>query len=177
MFNDSIQEAQRLLKASEDKAHDLQHAKRVASNVRIIATETNYKDVGLLETCAWWHDVGRLVDDANHEQLSADLVKKDLLERGATKDQAVAAYEAVRLHKWSMQPQTVEGYIIRDADKLDFISVDRWQACLDANQPEHLRDMNELLPKLRSMLYFKESRSLYDQSVTDFRKAKLTDRL
>ena len=56
------------------------------------------------------------------------------------------------------------GLIIRDADKLDFVGVNRWKNCLDNNQS--MEKIIELLPDLREkILYFEESRQIYDKEI------------
>ena len=63
-----------------------------------------------------------------------------------------------------MIPETNEGLIIRDADKLDFVGVSRWKNCLDNNQS--MEKIIELLPNLREkILYFEESRQIYDKEI------------
>lgn len=177
MYSNLTLSAKTLLLEASDKAHDVLHAQRVAENARIIADELEYGNADLLELCGWWHDVGRLIDNANHEKISADMLKKELLSEGFDETTASTAYQSVVFHKWNMKPETIEGQIIRDADKLDFISIERWNACLSAGQYEHLNDISELLPALRGMLHFPESKMLYDNRISSFLKSGAIERL
>jgi len=68
-----------------------------------------------------------------------------------------------------MQPDTLEGEIIRDADKLDFLSPKRWRCCLGARDPSHLGVIVDVLPKLRDeVLHLSSSRKIYDEIYPEF---------
>jgi uncharacterized protein len=168
MFDESIKTAKTLISHTDDKAHDINHVKRVAKDAQVIGKLEGYPNIKLLELCGWWHDVAR-EQGAGHEEASAILASDDLLSREAAKDIAATVYEAIRLHKTSMEPNTLEGNIVRDADKLDFISVDRWKACLKANQLKHLYEIKALLPELRDkILKLDTTRHIYDQRIKVF---------
>lgn len=171
MIDDSIQTAQSLLSETEDKAHDINHAERVAKNARCIGQQLDYPNIALLELCGWWHDVGRTVKDEGHEKISADMLREDLSQRGSNNTDVNIAYKAIVFHKWNMSPTTLEGNIIRDADKLDFISTERWRACMEAGQLQHLQDMKALVDQLPKLLVLKESRNMYSERVKAFNEA------
>ena len=62
-------------------------------------------------------------------------------------------YQAVVYHKWNMEPKTLEGKIVKDADKIGFIGLNRWKSCIESNTS--LDNIMELLPRLRDeFLYF-----------------------
>ncbi len=173
MFEESIEEAKRLLSKTNDIAHDIGHAQRVAENAALIGKELSYKNIEFLRLCAWWHDVGRIVSDEGHEEISANMLKQDLLKRGSGSIISQRAYDAIVFHKWSMKPSTIEGNIIRDADKLDFISIERWQSCLNHKQLKHLEDIKELLEQLPKLLSLKVSRMVYKKRLPIFAKSRL----
>ncbi len=80
-------------------------------------------------------------------------------------------FNAIVFHQWSMQPQTIEGEIIRDSDKLDFISVTRWESCLKNNNLKSLQDLSNLLPRLRNeFLHLEISRYIYDDQIIKFKE-------
>jgi len=177
MYEQSINKACKLLSLFNDKAHDRGHAQRVAENAVAISNLVNYADVELMRLCGYWHDVGRTVQNDGHERISAQMIKNDLLEQGINNSICVIAYNAIVYHKWNMKPHTIEGNIIRDADKLDFISIERWTACLESHQLRHLKEIKALLPRLRSMFYFESSRKLYDQRIKLFLRSKIQERV
>ena len=117
----SIEEA-KARTSSHDLAHDINHARRTAENSVLIGKKLNYRDLQLLHLAGWWHDVSRNRSH-NHEKDGAIEARDDALGRGVNKENSHIIYEAIRYHKWSMTPRTIEGNIIRDADKLDFISI------------------------------------------------------
>jgi len=177
MFKDSILEAKRLLANSKDKAHDIEHAHRVSEDCVRIGKSLGYENLNLLELCGWWHDVGRLINDDNHENISANMLKSDLLTRGYDGKTAQTAYDAIVFHKWSMNPKTLEGDIVRDADKLDFISIERWRACIESSQLKHLKDIKALLNKLPELFALDESKNLFTQRFEIFIESDLSEKL
>lgn len=167
MFEDLIIEAQKLLEFSTDKAHDVYHARRVAQESSYLSKQLGYSNLQFMELCGWWHDVGRLARNEGHEEISAIMLRNRLYKLNLQK-YAVMAYDAIRFHRWDMNPVTIEGKLLRDADKLDFISPERWDACLKVQQFKHLKDIRDLLPSLRDILHFEESKQLYDKRVKKF---------
>lgn len=163
----SIKYAKAWMALSDDPAHDIQHTKSVLETALLISRELGYKNTLLIEVICWWHDVGRLFSPI-HEELSAQIAKYNLLGLGCDEKTVETVYQAIRFHKWKMEPTTVEGNILRDADKLDFISVNRWKQCLEQNQPNHLIPMGKLIPKLRIILKLDPSKSIYDLRIKKF---------
>ena len=131
--------------------------------------EIKYNNKKLIETACWWHDVGRLFSPI-HEDLSGQIARANLLGLGFDSDKADMVYQAIRFHKWKMIPKTLEGHILRDADKLDFISIKRWKKCLKERSLEHIVPIVELLPKLREILKLKASKEIYDKEIFYFLK-------
>ncbi len=73
-------------------------------------------------------------------------------------------YKAIESHKWNMTPKSIEGLIVKDADKLAWLGSRRWESCL--NNEQDLDTIMELLPKLKdSILYFNESKNIYDRDI------------
>ncbi len=147
--------------------HDYSHAERVVKNARYIGKELGFHDVELLEVCGWWHDVGRLYNP-DHEKLSAKLMADDLKSRGVDFKTRREAYKAVYKHRYDMNPKTVAGKIIKDADKLDFISVERWNKRESAGQHNNnLRNL-AMLPNIRRSFYFEATRLIFDRRLNRF---------
>ena len=132
-----------------DVIHDWEHSERVAANARLIADNIGYKDKEFLELCALWHDAARTqgVTDG-HEEEGALMARKDLLQRGADKDLAERVCEAIRFHKSSANPITIEGKIIRDADKLDGFNIERRKKCAEVGWiKEYADDLRNTVAK------------------------------
>jgi HD superfamily phosphodiesterase len=155
------------MKTTKDVGHDFGHAQRVARDVRLIGEKLGYEDVDLLEVCAWWHDVGRLYHP-DHEKLSAKLMIYDLKKRGVDYWTRREAYKAVYKHRWDMEPKTMQGQIIKDADKLDFISVERWNQRVAAHDMKSNHRNLSRLPYVRKHFYFDISRQLFDKRIGKF---------
>ncbi|HEU0266712.1 MAG TPA: HD domain-containing protein [Candidatus Saccharimonadaceae bacterium] len=113
--------------------HNWQHSERVAHYARQITDDIGYKDKDFLDLCAYWHDAARTQGVVNgHEEAGAQMARKELLGHGTNAVTAWRAYEAIRHHKSTSHPTTIEGRIIRDADKLDIFTARRWQNCTKA---------------------------------------------
>jgi putative nucleotidyltransferase with HDIG domain len=170
-FKEAVQEAKRLNSQIDDSAHNFDHTESVVGLALKITEEYPEVDSDLIQVAGWWHDVGRLYDNENHERVSAEMARDYLKEMKAEEEICEKVYSAIVFHKWSMSPETIEGEIIRDADKLDFISIKRWAFCLEDNNMKVLNDICVRLPKLRDeLLHLDVSRKIYDEKITIFNK-------
>jgi len=168
-FERSIREAKELISRINDSAHSFAHAQSVVELALEIADGYPEVDRELIEVAAWWHDAGRLYAE-EHEKLSAEMSEKSLEKLGIEKEICRKVYDAIAFHKWSMHPQTLEGEIIRDADKLDFISVERWKKCLALKNLTVLEEISHLLPQLRDeLLHLEISKGIYDRMIQQFK--------
>ena len=134
-----IRQAKKLLSKTNDVFQGTRHARGVLSAAKEIMKyypEANRRAVII---AAWWHDVGRIHQQENHEKLSADLATKELSNRNYDKTFIETVYNAIELHGLLMHPKTIEGMIIRDADKLNYISIPRWRRVL--NSIEYTNDI------------------------------------
>lgn len=149
----------------KDYEHDINHMNDVVSYtkelINCLNVDCNY-DVLIIS--AYWHDVGRIECKENHERLSAEMLKHVMEENNYDHKMIEACYKAIEHHKWDMTPETTEGLIIKDADKLAWLGLGRWNSCLTHHQK--LDDIIELLPRLKSeILYFNESKIIYDREI------------
>lgn len=80
-------------------------------------------------------------------------------------------YSAVTNHKRKYIPPTIEGVIVRDADKLAYIGKNRWKRCIEEN-PEALDEIIEVyLPILRNkILRLNYSKELFDRDMNAYVK-------
>jgi len=172
VYADSIQKAKNYYDNGQDILHDLSHSDRVAELAKQIAEAVNYNDTDILEVCAFWHDVARTRGVEPHEEAGAVMARDDLLSRRASEEDANKAYEGIRFHKSTAQPTTIEGKIVRDADKLDIFTVSRWQACADAGWKEEysddLRKTVEVMGKYPDAFTYDFSKDLYAKRKPEF---------
>ncbi len=142
IYADSIEEARSYYRDFKDIIHGQSHSESVAAAAKEIARSIGFEDFDILELCAFWHDAARTRGLEPHEEAGAVMARDDLLSRGASEEEANRAYEGIRFHKSSANPETVEGKIIRDADKLDIFNVERWKKCAEAGwTKEYIGDL------------------------------------
>ena len=120
---------------------------------------------------AYWHDVGRSVTDKGHEEESGRILKDMMTQLGYSNEMIEQCYLAVVNHKRSCTPPTIEGKIIRDADKIAYIGRNRWKRCIE-EKPEALDEIIEVyLPILREeILKLEYSKELFDRDMNSYVK-------
>jgi HD superfamily phosphodiesterase len=148
-----------------DYEHDIKHMNDVVFYTYELLDSLNInvnKDACIIS--AYWHDVGRIHCDKEHEKLSANMLKKEMKKEGYDNQLINDCYEAIKNHKWNMKPKTNEGLIVKDADKLAWIGQERWKSSIENGQ--RLDSIIKLLPKLKSdVLYFNKSKEIYDKEI------------
>ena len=148
----------------DDIKHSTGHMEAVVKYVKeILAYETNAdKEVCILG--AYWHDVGRITADEGHAKLSAEMLKKELQKQNYDEEFIAKCIKAIEKHSWKETPETLEGIIIRDADKIDFVGVSRWKNCIENNC--RFKKLTNLLPTMRKdLLKLECSREIYDREI------------
>lgn len=162
-----INKAKNILDGIDDYEHNLNHTLDVVNYTKELINILNIDvDIDVCIISAYWHDVGRIELDQGHEQLSALMLKEEMLKENYDMNLIDKCYKAIINHKWNMQPSIVEGLIIKDADKLAFLGINRWNECL--NHHYKLDNIIKLLPQLKNeILYFEESKVLYDKLMID----------
>ena len=160
-----INKAKTYMKRTKDYEHDINHIYDVVNYTKQLLNSVSLdvnKEVCIIS--AYWHDVGRIQQNEGHEKISAQMLKDEMIENGYNNQFINECYLAIENHKWNMFPKTNEGLIIKDADKLAWIGIERWKSCLKNNQK--LDEIIKLLPKLKKdILYFKESKDIYDRDI------------
>ena len=173
-YSKLLQTAKEYMKNIKDFEHNINHmndvvfyTKELLNNLNIdVNTDVN-TDVCIIS--AYWHDVGRINTDEGHEKLSAEMLKEEMKKLNYDDDLIKECYKAIENHKWNMQPQTIEGLVLKDADKLAWLGFGRWMECL--NNHQKLDSIIDLLPKLRNeILYFDESKKIYDRYIIELVK-------
>jgi len=165
-----INKAKEYMNQITDYEHGINHMQDVVDYTYELLNKVKI-DVNR-EVCiiaAYWHDVGRTKCDFGHEKLSAEMLKTEMKIQGYDEEFINECYIAIENHKWNMMPKSNEGLIVRDADKLAWLGKGRWKMCLKNNQ--QLDSIIDLLPKLRSeILYFEESKTIYDRDIIELLK-------
>jgi len=171
-FDKSIEEAKELVRQISDPAHDTVHVQGVVDVALLLAREFPEVDRKFIEAAAWWHDAGRPKSHDWHAQISAKMASDFLIKIGASKEVAKEIALAIVNHSWNAPtPKTLEGKIIRDADKLDFISIKRWKHMVKHNRDEHIKEFVEVLPQIRDkILSLDASKSMFDQMFPLFKE-------
>ncbi|TFF68391.1 HD domain-containing protein [Candidatus Thorarchaeota archaeon] len=112
-----------LLQSSERGAHTYDHSLRVLKIALEIGQEedANLKVVG---AAALLHDIGRAEEretGISHAILSGEMARPILEEVGFSREEISLVIDAIRTHRFSedLTPNTLEGEILSDADKLD----------------------------------------------------------
>ncbi len=153
-----------------DSEHDSKHIEDVISNIYKLTSKLKIDfDLEVCILSAYWHDVGRTIQGPGHEKISAKMLETELKKSGYSDDFINKCYNAIEFHKWNMNPKTIEGLILKDADKLAWLGIGRWESCLSNKQ--RLDEIMNLLPKLRNeILYFEESKEIYDELIVKITK-------
>jgi uncharacterized protein len=114
---------QRELSRSQLGAHAYDHSMRVYS-LSMQLCEGLQVNTRVLEAAALLHDVGRSRETdsgVSHSILSGEMSREYLRELGYTSEEIQHVVDAIRTHRYSenIQPTSLEGQILSDADKLD----------------------------------------------------------
>ncbi len=121
----TIQEAQAYYRGAES-AHDFDHILRVLAIAERLARQEG-ADLEIVRAAALLHDIARADEDEtrgdDHAQMSADRARAILVARGMAPERAEAVATAIAAHRFrgDLVPQTLEGKVLFDADKLDSI--------------------------------------------------------
>lgn len=157
--------AKKYMGSIKDNEHNINHMIDVVNYTKeLLELISGDIDREVCIISAYWHDVGRTKITNGHEKLSAEMLKEELEKCGYEKNFIMKCYKAIENHKWNMTPETIEGLIVKDADKLAWLGTGRWESCLNSGQD--LDVLIELLPELKdNILYFNESKKIYDRDI------------
>ncbi len=162
--------AKKYMMSIKDSEHDINHMNDVVNYTKELLDKIDGnidKEVTLI--AAYFHDVGRIKKDEGHEELSAIMLEEEMIKNNYDSKFISRCKEAIKNHKWNMTPTTIEGLIVRDADKLAWLGQERWKSCVASGQ--NLDSIISLLPKLRNdILYFEEAKKIYDRDIINLIK-------
>ena len=117
-----------LLLHNQSPAHDFEHIIRVYKNAEMISKQEESVDLDIVLAAALLHDLvvypkgsSKTINSADD---SAEIAKKILLEyKNYPREKIEKVADAIRTHSYSKRlvPETLEGKILQDADRLDAI--------------------------------------------------------
>jgi uncharacterized protein len=121
-----LREVARLRTPSDEPAHDWQHVTRVAHNARVLATAEGAR-VEIAVAAALLHELFNYPKDHPDSARSGDVCAEQALavldELGWPAADAEAIAYSIRVHSFSrgILPESLEGRVLQDADRLDAI--------------------------------------------------------
>ena len=159
-YKDLIDKAINIMKEMNDSVHGLSHVENVVANTIEILKEEKEADKEVCILSAYWHDVGRLYGKEGHGINSAEMLKSELRNNNYDEEFVKKCYKAICKHDTKEIPETLEGIIVKDADKIDAVGVERWKACVESNQR-----LPRIIPDLREEMIIRESsKKMYDKN-------------
>jgi uncharacterized protein len=126
--------------------------------------EDSGADLKVLGAAALLHDIGRSQEDVtgiSHSVLSGEMSQEILKELGFDEVEIDEVVDAIRTHRFSegIEPNSLEGKILSDADKLDAIgAIGVFRAIAQANSTgvgieAFLKHADEKLLRLKNLMY------------------------
>jgi putative nucleotidyltransferase with HDIG domain len=99
-----------------EKEFALIHAEAVAKISKLLAKRLN-ANISVVESCAWVHDIGKIIEIENHAKHSLILLEKEKIEiTSLIKD-------CILNHGTSGKPLFLEAKILQMADKMSILSI------------------------------------------------------
>jgi len=154
-------------------AHTLDHSKRVYALSMRIGRDSG-ADLNVLGAAALLHDIGRSKEDAtgiSHSILSGEMSQDILKDVGFNDDEIDKVVDAIRTHRFSegIEPSSLEGKILSDADKLDAMgAIGVFRAIAQANSTgggikAFLKHADEKLLRLKDLMYTEGARTVAEE--------------
>ncbi|MFX0107110.1 MAG: HD domain-containing protein [Candidatus Hodarchaeota archaeon] len=155
--------ARQLMVKSGNPGHSYEHVRRVYEISKRVGTLLN-ADMRVLSAAALLHDIGREREEEtgiSHSILSGQMGEEILKKVGFSNAEIEHVKSVIRTHRFSegLEPDSLEGKILSDADKLDalgaigvFRAISRASSRGDGIEG-FLRHADEKLLKLRDLMY------------------------
>lgn len=159
-----IKKAIEIMEKVPDPKHSVSHMESIVRYTKEILSSGIEADKEVCILSAYWHDVGRIEGEKGHALLSAKMLKQELLNENYNAEFIEKCYLAIYKHGWYEHPETIEGKIIRDADKIDFVGASRWENCIKNNCK--FNKILDMLPTLRKDIFeFDISKEIFDREI------------
>ena len=109
--------------------HNLRHTEDVVNGVKEIADAMGMpeKERRILIVAAWFHDIGYIQQEENHEMIATDYAEAFLKEREVEDELILRVKECILATKYPQNPSTLPEQIICDADMIHLGRKDFWQ--------------------------------------------------
>ena len=144
-------------------AHTFDHSRRVYALSMRIGKDSG-ADLKVLGAAALLHDIGRSRESTtgvSHSILSGEMSQEILKELGFDEREIGKVVDAIRTHRFSegIKPNSLEGEILSDADKLDAMgAIGVFRAIAQANSTgvgieAFLKHADEKLLRLKDLMY------------------------
>ena len=103
---------------SRHEYHNFSHTSGVVAAVNEISThyKLNERDLFIVNTAAWFHDIGYFTVIENHEEKSAAIAEQFLKEKGLNEETVTAIRNCILATRIPQRPNNLLEQIICDAD-------------------------------------------------------------
>jgi HD superfamily phosphodiesterase len=162
-----------------DIVHDLEHHEQVVANcLDIIKQEGLQPDMDVIITAAWWHDVEKSYETKNSADKTIVFFRKTAEIFGADDEFINQCVDTIQQHSFSQPQRTLEGKILFDADKIEYVNdgrigklVDDFVANPHKYQPNHLQSTHDIwiarIKKVHDMMHFAFSKKVFQTKLRD----------
>jgi len=98
--------------------HTLDHAKDVVRNVELIGKESGLSEdeLNIAKVCAWFHDIGFVVDPENHEEEGVRIAEEFLTSKEIEEEIIVQVKNCILATRIPQQPKDHVAQVLCDAD-------------------------------------------------------------
>ncbi|MFA6963577.1 MAG: HD domain-containing protein [Patescibacteria group bacterium] len=162
----ALQKAKEWIVKIDDPMHSVPHMEQTFAYAMDLAVSYPEADRDILEIAVWWHDVGRVFLDDGHAQKSAEMAGESLGSIGIDPGDVAKICAMIESHSNSSttKPASLEAIILKDADKLDFLTVSRWQIGIGDERSKEINIGISKIPAIgREILKLPESKIMYEK--------------
>lgn len=153
----------------DDPKHSISHMESVVKYVKEILEVEEEADKEVCIISAYWHDVGRIYGPKGHAVLSAKMIQEEMQKQNYDETFIQKCVKAIENHSLSKSPETLEGIIVRDADKIDFVGISRWKSCIENNCKFH-KILDNIKVLRKDILKLEISREIFDREIGELIK-------